>query len=271
MNEAEHRRLAAVEDRMWYFRGLHALLEQELLLAAVPAKARLLDAGCGTGGLIRRMARRHPGWSWTGIDVSPLACALAREKAGDVAGSDPSPGPGQASDPRAATVTPRIEEAAVEKLPFGGGAFDAATCADVLYHLQDDIAALREIGRVLAPGGVLIATAPAHAWLWSYHDEAVGGRRRYAKADLAAHVAAAGFVVERIVYWNALVFPALIVRRKLWPAPGAASDVREFPAWCEAAGRAALTAERAWLRHAPLPIGASLLVRARRGQIPRLE
>src|SRR6186713_3158521 len=83
MDPAEYPKLAAVEDTMWYFRALHALargaLERELP-AETPAE--ILDAGCGTGGLIRRLSAAHPAWRWSGVDLSPIACALARQRVG---------------------------------------------------------------------------------------------------------------------------------------------------------------------------------------------
>ena len=76
----EYRRMAAVEDEMWFYRALHAHLERHLVAARGESTSRVLDAGCGTGGLIRRLAGRHPNWTWTGIDLEPLACDLARAR-----------------------------------------------------------------------------------------------------------------------------------------------------------------------------------------------
>ena len=119
MEEAEFSKLAATEDRMWYFRGLHALVEWRLASAFPGATAEVLDCGCGTGGLIRRMAAVHPRWRWTGVDLSPLACAFARER-----------------------TTARICEGSAMALPFDSNRFDAVVLADVLYHLDDDRKAL---------------------------------------------------------------------------------------------------------------------------------
>ena len=136
MEESEYRKLAQVEDRMWYFRGLHGLAERALG-GALGAAAQILDAGCGTGGLIRRLGPAHPGWAWTGIDLSPVACALARER-----------------------TTADIRLGSVTELPFGERSFDAVVSCDVLYHVEDDGAALREAARVLRPGGRLRLGVP---------------------------------------------------------------------------------------------------------------
>src|SRR5690348_3275693 len=80
MEAEEYRKLADVEDRMWYFRALHAHVERELTRLLGSRLAAVLDAGCGTGGLILRLARRHPAWRWSGIDLSETACELALER-----------------------------------------------------------------------------------------------------------------------------------------------------------------------------------------------
>lgn len=80
MENEEDLKLAEVEDRMWYFRPLHGHVQWTLDESGVRAEARLFDAGCGTGGLIRRMAGQCPGWRWTGVDLSPMMRRFAREQ-----------------------------------------------------------------------------------------------------------------------------------------------------------------------------------------------
>jgi len=241
MEDAEYRKLAAVEDRMWYFRALHELVAQAL--GRIPGgEADILDAGCGTGGLIRRLAARRPGWRWTGVDNSPLACSFARERTG--------------AD---------IREASVEELPFGDCSFDAVVSADVLYHVDDDAQALRESFRVLRPGGLIVVNVPAYRWLWSYHDRAVHARRRYGRSEIVDCLRRAGFVRVRATPWNTLAFPLVVVRRKLLPPPGGGSDVRSYPAVAEAIGRAMAAVERAWIGAGMrLPFGSSIFAEARK-------
>jgi ubiquinone/menaquinone biosynthesis C-methylase UbiE len=243
MSPDEYPKLAAVEDRMGYFRALHGRLEQALV-GQLGASASILDAGCGTGGLIRRLAPLHPGWSWTGLDASPLACGFARTRV-----------------PAGVTVV----EAGVERLPFADASFDAVVSADVLYHVDDDVAALREFRRVLRPGGCVVINVPAHRWLFSYHDVAVHGRRRYALREVREKLAVAGFAAGEQTHWNTLLLPLVFVRRKLLPAPPGGSDVELWPAWQEAVFAAAMNVEQAWCRHvSSLPCGTSILALARR-------
>ena len=241
MDEEEYRKLAAVEDAMWYFRALHAHIGRELAARLPAGPARILDAGCGTGGLIRRLGPLRPEWQWTGVDLSPLACQLARER-------------GVAD----------VREASVTALPFSDGEYTAVVSADVLYHLEDDEAALREMARVLRPGGIAVINVPAHRWLWSYHDVAVSGRRRYTRAELAGKVQRAGLTTLRLTHWNTVLLPFIAARRKLWPAPRGGSDVKLAAPWVETTLSGVMSVESAWMQNAgDLPMGSSILAVAR--------
>ena len=244
MEADEYRKLAEVEDAMWYFRALHGHVEHELAQTLRRSAAAVLDAGCGTGGLIRRLMARRPAWRWTGVDLSPLACELARQRGGQ---------------------TVEIKEASVTALPFAEGVFDAVVSADVLYHVDDDEGALREFFRVLRPGGAVVINVPAYRWLWSYHDEAVHSRRRYGRREMIAKLTAAGFTGVQATHWNTLPFPLVVARRKLFPAPRDGSDVRLFAPPVEAGFNAAMAVERAWLSGVGrLPFGSSILAVARK-------
>jgi ubiquinone/menaquinone biosynthesis C-methylase UbiE len=247
MEADEYRKLAEVEDRMWYFVALHGHLERSLNRVAPVAAERGgvgLDAGCGTGGFLRRIKTARPAWQWSGVDFSPLAVAAATERAG---------GP--------------IVEASVESLPHADRSVDAVVSADVLYHVDDDGRALREFYRVLRPGGAVVINVPAYRWLWSYHDVAVHSRRRYGHSELVAKLVTAGFGDIETTFWNMLPLPLVVLRRKLLPAPRDASDVHVFPAPIEAGFRGLMAMERAWLRRGwRLPAGSSILAVARRSR-----
>ena len=83
MHADEYRKLAETEDRMWYFRALHRRLEYWLKRYLPDGRRRVLDAGCGTGGFLRHLEAAGHGWELTGLDISPIACALARPGAHD--------------------------------------------------------------------------------------------------------------------------------------------------------------------------------------------
>jgi ubiquinone/menaquinone biosynthesis C-methylase UbiE len=254
MQTDEYLKLAAVEDRMWYFRALHRHIGRELRRwcsewSETSAgergrgdKAQVLDAGCGTGGLMLALRSVVPGAAWTGLDCAPLACELARQRTGCT-----------------------IVEGSVEALPFGNGTFDALISADVICQIPDGARALAEFERVVRPGGVVVITVPALEWLRSYHDETCETRHRYSARELAAQLRAAKLVPEYVTYRNFTVLPALAVRRKLLPRPNGASDVQLYPRPVEAAFNGLMAIEHAWMsRHLRFPIGSSVFAVARK-------
>ena len=143
MNLDEYARMYAAEDSHWWYVGMRdatlGLLNGHLDNAAAEARRqgdshrpRILDAGCGTGGLLMHLDAM--GWT-AGIDLSPTALAFARYR-----------------------DLPHLAEASVESLPFPDATYDLVTCMDVLYHLQvhEDTTALAEFHRVLRPGGFFL-------------------------------------------------------------------------------------------------------------------
>lgn len=224
MNRDEYLKLVEVEDSMWHFRSLHRHVLRELLSAIGPAPAKILDAGCGTGGLMRRLVSKVPAWEWTGLDAQPLACQLASGRSGGA-----------------------FVEGSVEALPFADGTFDAVVSADVLCCVNDDNAAIEEGFRVLRPGGVMIVNVAVYPWLWSYHDEATQTRRRYRAKELTGKIRAAGFGAVATRRWNALTLPLLALRRKILPPSQNGSDVRHYPALINKAMDAFMWMEHAWI------------------------
>jgi len=243
MNIQEHEKLAAVEDQSWYFRSLHAHFERALR-QAIPAgrQVRIVDAGCGTGGLMRRLQPRNPDWSWQGLDLSPEACELARNRTGA-----------------------EIRTASVLQMPWESGSLDAIVSADLLCQLENPAAALAECHRSLRPGGLLLLNLPACRSLFSYHDRAVGNLHRYSSGELRALLSAAGFRGVQLTHWNSLLFPAVYLRRKFFPPKNATSDVKALPTALEWSLRGVMAAEHAWLELGfTWPFGLSLFAVARK-------
>lgn len=177
------------EDRHWWYRGRRKVLERVIDDLRLPARARILDAGCGSGRNMVELARHG---TVTGIELSETSVALARERAmGEVvAGS-------------------------VLEMPFDADSFDLAASLDVIEHLEDDLAALRELRRVVTPGGSLLVTVPAYQWLWSGHDEINHHFRRYTRRALQRAGEEAGWQQVRTTYFNSLLLPAAIMLRVL--------------------------------------------------------
>ena len=241
MQPDEYRKMAAVEDAMWYYRALHRHVGRSLA-RHLPPGARVLDAGCGTGGLLRRLHAAQPTWHLTGIDFSPLACELARARTGA-----------------------EVVQGSIAALPFPEAAFDAVVSCDVVCQVADPAQALREFNRCLRPGGVVVLTMPAYQWMYSYHDREVGNLRRYTRSEVGALLGAAGFTVVRNTHWNTLPFPLAVLRRKLLPPAAPSSDVGLFPAPVEAGFNGLMAVEHAWLGlGGSLPFGNSVLTTARK-------
>ena len=223
---------------MWYFHSLSRRLAHWLARMLPSGPASVLDAGCGTGGLIKSLRAANPAWRITGLDFMPLACELARERTGV-----------------------EIVQGSITALPFGDGAFDAVVSADVVCQVEDGAQALREFARVVRPGGAVLVNVPAYRWLWSYHDDACQTKHRYTRTELTALFRTAGLEVGFASYANLFPLPLIVARRKLFPPAQATSDVQVYPAPIEAmfAGMAAL--EHGWTKRGrPAPAGSSVFV-----------
>jgi len=103
----------------------------------------------------------------------------------------------------------------VLELPFADASFDLIVSLDVIEHLEDDLAALREFRRTIAPGGALLITVPAYQWLWSGHDEINYHHRRYTRRTLQRVAERAGWRQARTTYFNSLLLPVAILLRVL--------------------------------------------------------
>jgi SAM-dependent methyltransferase len=177
------------EDRHWWYRGRRNVIERVIADLRLPARARILDAGCGSGRNMIELARHG---TVTGVELSDASIDVARaRRAGEVIGGS------------------------VLDMPFDGDSFDLSVCLDVIEHLEDDLGALRELRRVLAPGGSLLVTVPAYQWLWSGHDEVNHHHRRYTRRSLQRVAEQAGWEQVRTTYFNSLLLPVAILLRVL--------------------------------------------------------
>jgi SAM-dependent methyltransferase len=206
MERREYERLAAVEERGWWFRGLHANLIRTWQERGAPMRdAVLLDAGCGTGGLLTRLAEAAPSAQRFGLEFDAGAAETARDKSGAA-----------------------LMVASVLAPPLAPQSCDAIFSADVLCHRGVEPAeALAALAPCLKPHGLLLLNLPAYRWLFSGHDLAVDNVRRFNAGDVRALLVAAGFGEIRIGYWNSLLFPLMVAQRLVHR--GAKSDVALLP------------------------------------------
>ena len=230
---------------MWYF---HALNRRMLLpLTELTKKnATVLDAGCGTGGLIKALQGVGAPWMIKGLDYSPVACSYARER----------------------TSVP-IEEGSIEALPFGDGQFDVVLTADVISQIDDASVALAEFRRVLKSGGILAINVAAYNWMRSYHDELMDTRHRFRRSELVNLLRQVGFEVTLSSYANMLIFPLIFplifARRKIFVPRHPTSDVKPYPPLIDAFCGSMAALENLLLRIGiKLPVGNSIFIVARK-------
>lgn len=240
MNESEFRQLERLEDGHWWFVGKRLILKA--LLASDPGTGRLLDLGCGTGGVLREIAAERP---CLGIDGSALALRICRAKGFS-----------------------RLARGDLCALPFRAGSFETLIALDVIEHLDDDVGFLKSAAQLCAPGGRVLVAVPAFAWLWSRHDEALQHRRRYTARQLERAVRAAGLEPERVTYTNFFVFPVAAVWRILSYRLGLArfgpqSDFWPIPPALNALLIRLYALEARLLRRLDLPFGVSVACLAR--------
>ena len=239
MSPQEHNVMRLVEDSYWWFLALRQHVAETVAEHASVAPA-ILDAGCGSGGMLQALRRSFPDAKLSGVDASDHALALTAERQ---TGAD-------------------LRSARVEKLPFADAQFDYVLSLDVLTHAEVDVLeALAEARRVLKPGGRIIVNVAAFAFLRGAHDVAVEVDHRYTSTALRQLMVTAGFAVERLSYWNTAMFPAVVAVRWLSrraSAGQARSDFRSLPRAANLAlYRVALLELRAGAR-VSLPFGTSI-------------
>jgi SAM-dependent methyltransferase len=235
VNEAEFRLMEQIEDEHWWFVGKRLLLHA-LLGDRIP-RGRFLDLGCGLGAVLRDF---RGGARCFGTDRSAYALRVCRDKS-------------QAAVARADLLAP----------PFRDGAFDTIVALDVIEHLDDDVAFLRNAAALLAPGARLVVAAPAFRLLWSQHDETFQHRRRYTSRQLRAVVLAAGLEPLRVTYLHCAIFPVALAWRLISYRLGAGrfapkTDFWPVPSWLNGILAGIYRLESSWLRFANLPIGVSV-------------
>ena len=228
------------EEVHWWSRGRRRIVRRVVESLELPASARILDAGCGSG---RNMAELAGFGQVAGVDVSSRAIELAQAR---------GIGPAEVGE--------------LDALSFGDGSFDLVACLDVIEHIEDDVAALRELARVAKPEARLLVTVPAYPSLWSSHDEMNHHFRRYTRESLGQAAAAAGWRCTRMTNFNAVLLPAAVIYRRaerLLHRDGRAprgSELQRTPAWLNSALERVLAAEAAVIgRGRNIPAGLSLL------------
>src|SRR3954451_22908154 len=146
-----------------------------------PPDAKLLDVGCGTGWLAEHFS------DYTGIDGSPEAVAAAQAMGRSIVRGD-------------------VEE----PLPFDDASFDGVVLKDLLEHVADPVAVVREALRVLRPGGLVFASSPdAPRWVWDDYTH----RRPFTRKSFRLLFTDQGFEVERVAYESVMPGTSIVAAR----------------------------------------------------------
>lgn len=190
MREDLYKDLYDKEHTHWWHIGKRRIVYSLLKRYLPPGHRedrRALDLGCGTGLNLEQLEKYALA---TGTDYYVEALDFCRQRGHT-----------------------RLAKADAANLPFADQYFDIATALDVIEHLDDDYVALKELYRVMKPGGLLIVSVPAYKFLWTYWDDILGHRRRYTTGMMEKVMRKAGFRVRKLSYSNAIILaPVMLVR-----------------------------------------------------------
>ncbi len=248
MEPYEYETMYNLEGSYWWYRGLHAILLDVLGVLGVESDAMVLDAGCGTGQNMARVRDAVTPQVY-GFDYAAYGAKFCRERG-----------------------LRHICVASVNDIPFSADAFDAVMCIDVLEcDAVDEDRALRELVRVVRPGGHLILVAPAYDWLLSeQHHKAVGASRRYSRSRLASLLGRHHIEVVRMTNLFAALLPAVAVYRLSLryldrsPKDCPRSELKPMPSFVNELLFRIVDAERVLLKRMDLPFGSSILAVCRK-------
>lgn len=192
MQESVYEVDARLEEHHWWYVGRRKLFSRLIREMGVPLSEPVLDVGTSAGTNLRLL--RDLGFTdRMGLDSSEEAIRWCAEKGlGTVRRGD------------------------ITRMPFPDGMFALVLATDVIEHVDDDLAALREAYRVLRPGSAALITVPAFPSLWGLQDEVSHHKRRYRLGPLLTRIRAAGFDIERDFHFNYLLFGPIWAARQVF-------------------------------------------------------
>jgi len=228
--------LFEVEQSHWWYQGRRRIIAGfvEAITSRVKGHTpKILDVGCGTGANLLLLSKYGDA---EGVDVSEDALSFCRERGLE-----------------------KVKLGAGEALPYEDGTFDLVTAFDVVEHMDDDLAGLREFRRVLRPDGRVLLFVPTFMFLWGVQDEVSNHRRRYRLPELRAVLEQAGFEIERSTYANITFFLPILMVRKFMRLTGIRTETENtinVSAFNGLFGRI-LGSESSFLRFMNFPFGVS--------------
>ena len=246
MRDKDFEFLYDLEERFWWFVAMRTITDTIVGSELKGRKLQILDAGCGTGYNVFHYERK--GHSVFALDVASEAIAGVRQRG-----------------------LRKVCQASVTEIPYSSAAFDFVFSFDVVSQIPVPAAeaAIREMHRVLKPGGHLFARVPAFEWLRSSHDDELNTIHRYSCPELRRKLEESGFEVRLATYANSFLFPVILLRRSLKGfGIGKGTDVKPLRAglgWLDPIFRRVLSAEAGVLGSGKrLPFGLSVICYARK-------
>ena len=232
-----------VEERHWWFVGRRKIINSfvgSICRELGKRKPRILDVGCGTGANLQMLAKYGAA---EGVDVSSEALDFCRARG-----------------------LSKVKQGAAESLPYEDASFDLVTGLDVIEHLDDDAAGLKEMHRVLRPRGRALLFVPAFMFLWGVQDDVSHHRRRYSLKEFEQKLRQAGLIVERTTYANITFFLPILIGRTLMRLTGmrpSSENNITIGALNGLLGKI-FGSEGWWLQRLSFPLGVSIVAVARR-------
>jgi SAM-dependent methyltransferase len=156
---------------------------------AATGKTKFLEIGCGTGGFIQQLVENEK-LEITGSEIYLKGLLYAKKNL-----------------PEVDFIQFDVTQGVV------GKEFDIIVAFDVIEHIDDDIAAISNIRKMLRQGGTLVITVPQHKFLWSKLDEIVKHKRRYSRRELVVKLQVNGFDIEYCTSFLFVLFPLMLISR----------------------------------------------------------
>lgn len=235
MDRLVYERMSEQEATHWWFAARRDIISQTIRkFSRLTDEARLLEAGCGTGGNLQ-MLSQFGNLDAFEFDLSARECAESKSGMSVPFGALP------------------------DQLPHGDKRYHLIGLFDVLEHIEDDVGSLASLAARLEPEGRILVTVPAFNWLWSRHDERHHHFRRYTRKSLRKTAEEAGLDVVYSFYFNALLLPVAIATRALKTVLRSDNpdDVMPSP-WLNKALYRVFSSERHLVGTMRMPVGLSV-------------
>jgi len=244
MQEIVYHSQYVAEDKYWWFIARNRILENTVrTFCKINKSFNLLDVGCGTGGFASLL---KDDCNVIGIDTSDIALDYSRK--------------------RGLTNLKNCYLNQFDKSLYGK--IDAITMLDVIEHIEDDKAVVKEAYEILDSGGYMIASVPAYQWLWSRHDEIHMHYRRYTVPQFKKLFNDAGFKVMYASYFNSILFLPAVLKRFMDKITGGDkkndAPIDEVPDFINTIFTDLFLIEKSWIPKVMMPFGLSIVLVAKK-------